>query len=534
VVSAHSLGRRQIATLGAGFGVTLTTRANATVPASFVDPTLPPSETVGVPVPPGQIDRAIEQLDGLAGSLLAESGIPGMAVAVVRDGKTVYAKGFGVREAGQPARVDQDTVFQLASLSKSLSATVVARQIGLGRVGWDTPMIKHLPWFALSDEWVTRHVTIGDMFAHRSGLPDHAGDDLEDLGYDQREVLERLRWLPLGSFREDYAYTNFGLTAAAEATASAAGTDWATLSEDAIYRPLGMSSTSSRFSDFKSRANRAVGHIKVGEQWVAKYQRQPDAQSPAGGVSSSVADMAKWMAMVLQNGRFGSDVLVAREALLPAMTAQVISAHSASLTARPGLYGYGFGVGIQPSGRMTITHSGAFGLGAATNYVLIPSLRLGIVVLSNGFPVGAVEALSASFTDLAQFGAITRDWFPAYGKLMAGLTAPFGSLSGKAPPPSPSPSAALRSYAGIYENSYYGPAVILASNTGLLLRIGPQGTEYPLRHWDGSVFVYTPAGENAPDGSVSAVTFEMAVGGRASALTIELYASSGRGTFIRR
>jgi CubicO group peptidase (beta-lactamase class C family) len=534
VLPRLSLARRQVAALGAGLAATLATKASAAVPATLIDPALPPSETAGVPVPPGQIDHAIMQLDGLAEKLLRRAGIPGMAVAVVRNGKTVYAKGFGVRQIGHAAAVDRDTVFQLASLSKSISATVVAHQIGRGGIAWNTPIIKHLPWFALSDEWVTQHVTIGDMFAHRSGLRDHAGDDLEDLGYDRREALERLKWLPLASFRDHYAYTNFGLTAAAEAVAVAAGTDWATLSDAALYQPLGMSSTSSRFADFQSRPNRATGHIRVGERWEAKYQRRPDAQSPAGGVSASVDDMAKWMAMVLQGGQHDGEVLIAPEALLPAMTAQVISDHGAAVTARPGLYGYGFGVGTQPTGRVTISHSGAFALGAATNFVAVPSLGLGIVVLSNAFPVGAVEALSASFVDLAQFGMVTRDWFAAYSKLMVGLTAPFGALSGKAPPASPSPPADLQSYAGVYDNAYYGPAVILRSDSGLVLKIGPEGSQYPLRHWDGSVFAYTPSGENASDGSVSAVTFTAPSGSRASALAIEFYAESGRGEFIRQ
>ena len=526
--------RRQVATLGAGIAATLAGKASATVPVFVVDPEVSPSETVGVPVPPGQIDHAIAQLDSLAHDIMGRSGIPGMAVAVVRDGKTVYAKGFGVRKVGQAALVDRSTVFQLASLSKSVSATVVARQVGQGSVAWNTPVVTHLPWFALGDRWVTQHVTIGDMFAHRSGLPDHAGDDLEDLGYDRREVLERLRWLPLGAFRNDYAYTNLGLTAAAEATAVAAGTDWATLSEDAIYRPLGMSSTSSRFQDFESRANRAVGHVRVGGQWEAKYQRRPDAQSPAGGVSSSVDDMATWMAMVLQGGRHGTDVVVAQEALLPAVTAQVISDHSETAAARPGLYGYGFGVGTQPSGRVTISHSGAFAFGAATNYVLIPSLGLGIIVLTNAFPIGAAEAVAASFSDLVQFGSVTRDWLTGYGQRMVKLTAPFGSLVGRAPPPAPSPPADLRSYTGVYANDYYGPAVILRNSHGLVLKIGPDGSQYPLRHWNGPVFVYTPKGENAPDGSISAVTFTIGPPGHASAMTIEFYAESGRGQFVRR
>ena len=120
-----------------------------------------------------------------------------------------------------------------------------------------------LPWFALGDPYVTANVTVGDMFSHRSGLPDHAGDRLEDMGFDRRQVLEKLRLEPLDPFRITYQYTNFGVTAAAEAVATAAGTDWARLSNDTVYAPLGMTSTSSRFADFVARPNRAVGHMSV-------------------------------------------------------------------------------------------------------------------------------------------------------------------------------------------------------------------------------------------------------------------------------
>ncbi|MBH0123345.1 beta-lactamase family protein, partial [Rhodococcus sp. CX] len=192
---------------------------------------LAPDQVAGVPIPDGQIDDAIAQLDGLAQKLLDHTGIPGMAVAVVHDGETVYAKGFGVRAAGSDEPVDADTVFQLASMSKSIGATVVAQQVGAGVVGWDDPVIEHLPTFALAEPYVTEHVTVGDLYAHRSGLPDHAGDDLEDLGYDRAQILERLRLLPLSPFRITYDYTNFGVTAAAQAVADAAGADWADLSQ---------------------------------------------------------------------------------------------------------------------------------------------------------------------------------------------------------------------------------------------------------------------------------------------------------------
>ena len=122
------------------------------------------------------------------------------------------------------------------------------------------------------------------------------------IGFDRRQVLERLRLLPLAPFRISYAYTNFGFTAGAEAVAVASGKDWATLSEDALFKPLGMTSTSARFADFEKRTNRAFGHVKVGDGFQAKYQRKPDAQAPAGGVSSSVNDLARWLAMVTQGG----------------------------------------------------------------------------------------------------------------------------------------------------------------------------------------------------------------------------------------
>ena len=220
-------------------------------PKRDASPTLsdvPPPLVPAMELPAAAVDNAVAQLDRIADELMQSSGIPGMAVAVVHKGKTVYSKGFGLKDvrAGDKLenRVRSDTVFQLASLSKSLAATTVAAQVGAESVGWDTPLVSKLPWFALSDPAVTRMVTVGDMFSHRSGLPDHAGDKLEDLGYDRRYVLERLRDLPLAPFRVSYAYTNFGLTAAGEAVAAAAGQPWEQLAEDVLYKPLGMSSTS--------------------------------------------------------------------------------------------------------------------------------------------------------------------------------------------------------------------------------------------------------------------------------------------------
>jgi CubicO group peptidase (beta-lactamase class C family) len=494
---------------------------------------LPPPQVAGVPIPNGQIERAVGQLDALAQGILEKSGIPGLAVAVVRDGKTVYARGFGLRRIGERAPVDADTVFQIASLSKSIGATVVAHQVGAGVVRWDTPLVAYLPWFELSDPWITKHVTIGDMYAHRSGLSDHAGDDLEDLGYDRRQILQRLRFAPLHSFRDEYAYTNFGLTAAAEAVAAASARDWATLSEEVLYRPLGMTATSSRYADYLARDNRAYLHVRTTNGFAPKYQRQPDAQSPAGGVSSNVRDLARWMAMVLDGGSYQGRQIVAKNALLPAITPQMVSSKADAADARAGFYGYGFGVNVQPSGRVALSHSGGFSLGAGTNYVLIPSVHVGIVILTNGSAGGTAEALGMEFADLVQYGKVTRDWFAAYAARFAPMNAPFGTRVGKPAPANPVPALDLAVYAGTYANDYYGDAVIVRQHDGLTMKIGPTPTEFAFTHLDGNVFTFTPHSENAPEGSISTATFATDSSGKVTQLTIELLDQNGIGTFKR-
>ncbi len=481
----------------------------AVTPAAQHD--IPPNEVSGVEIPAGRVDAAVTKLDGLARELMDSTGIPGLAVAVVHGGKTRYAKGFGVRDTrkgdGADNAVNADTVFQLASMSKSVGATVVAQQIGAGSIAWDTPVVTQLPWFALSDPYVTDHITIADLYAHRSGLPDHAGDRLEDLGYDRREVLQRLKYLPLASFRNNYDYTNFGLTAAAEAVACAAGVPWEQLSADALYRPLGMASTSSRYADFLARPNRALTHIKTDEGYQPRYQRNPDAQSPAGGVSSSVNDMARWLAMVLANGSYEGTRIIAPEALLPAITPQVISAPAAVGTARPGFYGEGFNVSITSSGRTQYGHSGAFLLGAATAFSALPSQDVGIVVLANATPIGVPETLIAQFLDLVQYGEVRENWPTLYRQALAPMSQPEGTLVGAEPPAHPAPARPLSEYVGEYTNPYWGPAAVTEDHGALDVTLGPRHQRFRLSHYDGDTFTFAPQGENAPDGTISKAIF---------------------------
>ena len=251
----------------------------------------------------GQVNEAIQELEKLAQAQIDGNAAPGLAIAVVFQDELVYAKGFGVKDTGANEPIDADTVFQLASLSKPIGSTVIAALVGEGLITWDSKINDLDPSFQMYDPWVTRNITIRDFYAHRSGLPDHSGDLLEDLGFARDEILYRLRYQrPDTSFRSGYAYTNFGITEAAIAAAAAYGLEWEVASENMLYEPLGMSSTSSRYADYLARPNKALGHVMIDGKWVQRYSRDPDTESPAGGVSSSVTDLAKWIRLQMANG----------------------------------------------------------------------------------------------------------------------------------------------------------------------------------------------------------------------------------------
>ncbi|MEQ1951891.1 serine hydrolase [Mesorhizobium sp. CN2-181] len=474
------------------------------------------------------LETALAALPGYVAETMQRSNVPGVAVAVVHGGETVFAQGFGLRKIGDPAPVDPTTVFQVASVSKSISATVAAMQVGKGIVGWNDAVSSRMPGFALSDPYVSAHATIGDFFAHRSGLPFEAGDDLEDLGFSRADIIARLSQLPLDSFRASYHYANFGTTIAAEAVAAASGQSWEDLAQNVLYKPLGMTSTSSRHADYLARPNRAVLHALVDGRFQPLYDRDPDAQAPAGGVSSNVLDLAEWLKLLL--GTRAGEPVIDGKALQPAITAQSFSAPAHAADARSGFYGYGFNVGVHPNGRTVMSHSGAFLLGAGTNFQILPSADVGIVVLTNGSPVGAAEGIAAQFMDTVQYGAPIRDWYGLFNGMMMGFYNPEGDLAGQQPPADPKPAGPLAGYAGEYGNAYYGPAQVTVDGDRLTLTLGPAGKRFPLQPWDGDTFAMMPTGENAPAGSKSSVRFATQ-NGAATGLTIDFYNGNGLGTW---
>lgn len=493
----------------------------------------PGQDAIALPGPlDQQIAGAVAELPDIAERALEQSGVPGMAIAVVHGDAVVFAEGYGTTAAENGQPITPDTVFQIASLSKPLSATGVAAAIGEsgGAFGWDTPIRSLLPDFALADPIATEHATIGDAFSHRLGLATGAGDDLEDLGYDRAAILQRLRQQPLSPFRTEYHYSNFGLTTGAEAVAASRGEPWEQLMDELVFAPLGMTSTSARHDDFIAHDDRARLHALEGGEFVAAYDRDPDPQSPAGGVSSTVNDLSRWLRALLADGVYEGTRIAEADALAVAMTPQVVSGTGPGLTGRPAHYGYGFNASPQVSGRMAISHSGAFVLGAATNFQIVPELDLGIVVLTNGAPVGLPEAVTAQFLDRVQYGHTTRDWITDAAGFFAGYTAPTGDLADEQRPTAPADPPALDTLAGVYANPYFGPLTVETSSVtegGLRLRLGPEGrTVLELEPWDGGTFAYTPSSESAPFGSRASAAFD----GRGS-LTLQSFDGQGLGTW---
>src|SRR6266571_4890383 len=480
-----------------------------------------------------QVDNAVREVEKLAQKQIQENALPGLAIAVVFQDKVVYAKGFGVRDATTKLPVDADTVFQLASLSKPIGSTVVADLVGEGKITWESKLSVLDPTFEMFDPWVTREITIRDMYAHRSGLPAHAGDLLEDLDFTRAEILHRLRYQhPGSSFRSHYAYTNFGMTEAGIAAAKAYGLEWEEAAKQKLYNPLGMNSTSSHYTDFMARKNKALGHVLVDGKWVQKFKRDPDPQSPTGGVSSSVNDVAKWIRLQLANGKFDGKQIVSEKALAETHYPHMLTAFN-PFTRLPTFYGLGWNVGYDQQGRLRLNHSGAFGLGAATYVNLVPNAQLGIVVLTNAYPIGVAEALGTTFLDIALYGKPTEDWFALFKQVYSNSAAT-GTVLGfdySRPPASPAPALKNNAYVGRYVNDFFGEISIVEKDSELAIVQGPKRKIFPMKHYDRDTFTYETTGENAV--GTSGITFTIGPDGKAAQVVVENLNVGGEGTFQR-
>jgi CubicO group peptidase (beta-lactamase class C family) len=485
------------------------------------------------------IDQSFGKLDEIVKRAMEQTGMPGISVAVVFDDRVLYQNGYGVRSTETKVPVQPETVFQIASLSKPVSATIMAGLVGGGKwnnykgtFAWEDPIIKYAPNVVLNDPWVTDHVTFKDLFAHRSGLPGSAGDDLETIEYDRNTILQRLRHVPIEGFRNKYSYSNFGMTLAGDVAAKAAGSNWEDVSEQVLFDPVGMASTSMRHEDYLNQANRAELHVKIDGQWKPAFKRNPDAQAPAGGGSSNVVDLARWVRLSLKGGRLGDQAIIDKEALDATHTPVIMKGPPTPTIADPAsFYALGWNIGMTPYGEVEWNHSGAFSVGASTVAKLIPREGLGIVVLNNGAPIGVPEAIADSyFNHLHSIPVADDEVFALWQERFAHIRI-YGEPPDVSKPANPTPARPDTAYIGTYTNPYVGDIEIVAQNGKLEIVEGPNHMRFTLEHRDGDKFIYEDAPE-VPDYPAD-VKFTVGPNGVATALTNSAFNATGQGTLTR-
>jgi CubicO group peptidase (beta-lactamase class C family) len=450
----------------------------------------------GLPPAGVQLDRAKVRgseatLDRIVEETMAATGVPGVQVGVVHDGQVVFAKGYGVAEAGTDRPVTPETVFQLASVSKPIGATAVAAVVGRGDLAWDQPVVTELPDFQLSSEYVTQNVTVADLYSHRSGLPgDTGGNDLETIGYDQASIIPRLRELPLAPFRATYSYSNFGLTIGGLAAAAAYGAPFAQMAQEVLFGPAGMTSTSFSHDEFAQRTDTARLHVLRDGVFTTGFERDADAQAPAGGASSNVVDLNRWMLLQLAGGELDGQQIVDAEALAETKRSHINQDPAAEVD-RP-ITGYGLGWNLNQSivepSLVEWSHSGAFTVGTGTAHSMYPELDLGVVVLTNAQPTGAAESIIATYVDTLLHGEPSADWTSLYG----GSFSPLLSPPPLERPAAPVPARDASAYVGTYANAYFGDVVVRSGAEGLEMVMGPGGaTVFRLEPYDGDQFSFT-------------------------------------------
>lgn len=433
--------------------------------------------------------------------------VPGMAISVVQDGKIVHAQGYGVRKLGGTEAVDADTIFPTGSTGKAVTAAALAILVDEGKLGWDDKVIDHLPDFRMHDAWVTREMTVRDLLVHRSGLGLGAGDLLfiPRSSRSRADITRALRHIkPATSFRSNYAYDNILYIVAGEVVAAASGQSWESFVRDRIFKPLGMRTAVSDEADRFATANRAQPHARLhprlrglGEQQVLP-EREGLGQvgAPAGGLSWSANDFARWLQAQLAMGALPDGKRVWSEASARAMwTPQVpiaIQKYPAPITdITPQFSNYALGWNVQDyRGVKVVQHGGAV-FGVLAFVVLVPERNLGISLMMNAEDVGVMRGLGYELLDHA-LGMPPRDWVAAFDawnkqRLAGGLAAL--EAAGTQARKDSRPSLPTSGYAGRYADAWYGP-IVVETRAGALRMDFTQTPNMAgtLRHWQYDTF----------------------------------------------
>lgn len=460
-----------------------------------------------------------KNFDAYVAKVLAKYQVPGVAVAVVYDGNVLLAKGYGVKTLGKSEPVSPHTQFAIASNTKAFTATALGLLVEEGKLKWDDRVIDHLPWFRLSNPYVTNELTIRDLLTHRSGLGLGAGDLLiwPATDYSREEIARRLRYVPLAtSFRNTYAYDNVLYLVAGEVIKAASGMSWEDFIQRRLLTPLGMRDAL-LLTGKKFPASVASPHAEASGKMQVVEATNGTNTNPAGGIVASADDMAKWLLVQLDSGRVANG----KPLYSPSVTRQLwqmvtpipVGPSPAPLAPlRATFNGYALGFNVRDwRGQQMLTHTGGLA-GFVSRVALLPGQRFGIAVLTNAESDLARDAIAWRLVD--HIVGEEFDWPAAFdaAKLGGSTSDQNPDVASTARDPNAKPSLPIAKYAGQYEDAWYGGVAITSEPSGLVMRFthtpGMVGDMVP---WGGETFVV-----KWRDRSMRAdayVSFQLAAGG---------------------
>ena len=436
-----------------------------------------------------------------AETLRQRIGTPGLAIAIVENGKTTLARGFGVRQLGALDAVDGDTLFPTGSTGKAITVAALATLVDAGKIGWDDKVTDHLPGFQMYDPWVTREITIRDLLTHRSGLGYGAGDLLfvPRTNLSRAETVRRVRYLkPATSFRSTYAYSNLMYVVAGQLIEQVSGAPWEAYVREHVLRPSGMRLSTTDNADNFATANRAFPHARMdgglrGAGTQARLDERDDLgrnAAPAGGIASSANDLAAWLQTLLGAGTAAGGQQVFSKGAhaqmwTPSMTMPLddMPPELKLLESKFASYGLGWDL-VEYRGARMVWHGGAvFGFGTAV--VVLPEQNVGFAIAVNSedgeLVRGLMYELADHYLDLPR-----ADWpatFQAYkAKKVAGGLALLKASA--ATPVRSKPSVPPGALAGAYADPWYGKITITANKGGPRIDFGSTPRMAgPLVHW---------------------------------------------------
>ncbi|MES2449230.1 MAG: serine hydrolase [Pseudomonadota bacterium] len=409
---------------------------------------------------------ALEGLDAYIETARQTWQVPGLSIAIVKDDKIVYSRGFGVREEGKPGKVDADTVFAIGSTTKAFTAAALGMLVDEKKIAWDGAVHDYMPSFEMDDPYVTRHATVRDLLSHRTGVVTN-GNLWYGSGFDRKEIIRRMRFQTesLG-FRNQFQYQNEMFIVAGEVVSSVAGTSYDRFIASRIFEPLGMRRSYTSITELKGLANVATPHVLVEGKMVPIGYRMIDNVGGAGVINSTARDMAQWVRLQLGGGTFEGRQLIAPATLAEMHTGQIVPRGGASATFKFSEYGLAWGI-QEYRGQKVVQHTGAID-GMQSIVAMIPERKLGVVVLTNGLRTMLPTAVEMRVLDAFLGGPVTDH--SAVLKKANDDAARVAREKTPPPPATVSPTTLpLDRYVGTYASAMLGDIVITVADGKLVL-----------------------------------------------------------------